>query len=772
MQEPVYYYNNLPAPLTTLIGREENLAKAVESLGAEVRLLTLTGPGGVGKTRLAIQIGEKLLAQKTFAQGLCFVSLASLTDPGLVPLAIAEAAGIKEANGQPPLLLLKNRLRNYELLLVLDNFEQIIEASGVLTDLLSSCRKLKMLVTSRTVLHLYGEQELIIEPLALPASRSILPLELLQHSPALTLFVKRSQAVKADFKLTQENAQAVSDICFRLDGLPLALELIAPQVKLFTPQHILTRLNNWLSLIDTKTGNLPLRQQTMQNVLDWSYDLLDEAEQNLLAQLGVFVQGCTVEAVEAVCTFDANRHFFRKVKAKLQHTSHMVEHLSGLVDKSLLLRQEVTVSSLQITGDTSKMVRFRMLELVREYALEQLQARGEEEMLRENHLNYYLHLVEEVEPQLHRLSMGPLLKQLELEHDNLRAALRWSLEENPHDPARIEKGIRLTAALAWFWHFRGYWSEGSAWVEKALELANQTEISKIVQAEIWHAAGIFSGSQGQASKAFAQLEEGLKLFRELDDKWGIAHSYDWIAELHRVLGHYSEAKPFYEAAHELCVELKDYFCANLEQIGLGIISYQQGDYTTAQICLKNGLETSWGLRDKFGAGNALNALGELLRRQGDYPHALLYYKQSLSLFREMGLTGKVVQILHNIGQLELDRENFMEAEGFFKSSLVLSYEIKSKRMIAWCLAGLACAMCGQSRLDEAARLFGATRALLAAMNTSLDASNQASYKRSLLSFHELMPEPLGEAAIEEGANLPLEQVISAVLNKGVFIFDL
>ena len=182
--------------------------------------------------------------------------------------------------------------------------------------------------------------------------------------------------------------------------------------------------------------------------------------------------------------------------------------------------------------------------------------------------------------------MGPLLKQLELEHDNLRAALRWSLEENPHDPARIEKGIRLAAALAWFWHFRGYWSEGSAWVEKALELANQTKISKIVQAKIWHAAGIFSGSQGQAAKAFAQLEEGLKLFRELDDKWGIAHSYDWIAELHRALGHYSEAKPFYEAAHELCVELKDYFCANLEQIGLGIISYQQGDYTTAQIFKK------------------------------------------------------------------------------------------------------------------------------------------------------------------------------------------
>jgi tetratricopeptide (TPR) repeat protein len=367
--------------------------------------------------------------------------------------------------------------------------------------------------------------------------------------------------------------------------------------------------------------------------------------------------------------------------------------------------------------------------------------------------------------------MGPLLKQLELEHANLRAALRWSLEENPHVPARIEKGIRLAAALAWFWHFRGYWSEGTVWVEKALELANRVEISKLVRANILHAAGVFSSSQGQAAKAFAQFEDGLKLFQELGDKWGIAHSYDWIAELHRALGHYAEAKPFYELAHELCVELKDYFCANLEQIGLGYISFQQGDYKAAQNYLKNGLETSRGLRDKFGAGNALNGLGELFRRQGDYQHALNCYKQGLSLFREMGLTGKVVPILHNIGQLELDLENFMEAEGFFKSSLVLSYEIKSKRLIAWNLGGLACAFCGQLRLEEAARLFGATQNLLAVMNSELDPTNQAGYNRGLCALHELMPDPSAEDALEEGKTLPLEQIISAVLNKGVFSFD-
>jgi predicted ATPase len=631
---------------------------------------------------------------------------------------------------------------------------------------------MKIVVTSRTVLHIYGEQELLIEPLQLPPSRSLLPLELLQQSPALILFTKRAQAVKANFKLTQENAQAVSEICFHLDGLPLAIELVAPQVKLFSPQLILSQMSNWYSLINPKNRNLPLRQQTIQNVLDWSYDLLDEAEQELLAQLGVFVQSWTVEAVEAICTFEGNRHFFKKIKAKLGHTSHILEHLSGLVDKSLLYRQEEAVPSLQLTGDLPIMVRFRMLDLVREYALEQLQARGEDEMLRESHLNYYLKLVEEVEPQLHRLSMGPLLKQLELEHGNLRAALRWSLVENREDPTRIEKGIRLAAALTWFWHFRGYWSEGSFWVEKALELSSNRPVSKVVRANIWHAAGILNGSQGQAAKAFAQLEEGLKLFRELDDKWGIAHSYDWVAELHRSLGHYSEARPLYEAAHELCVELQDYFCANLEQIGLGYICFQQGDYKTAQTYLKNGLETSRGLRDKFGSASALNGLGELFRRQGDYQHALNYYKQSLALYREMGLTGKVVLILHNIGHLELDRENFTEAEGFFKSSLVLSYEIKSKRMMAWCLAGLACVLCGQERLEEAARLFGATQTLLTALNTSLDPSNQTSFNRSLAVLHNLLPDLQGEAALEEGGNLPLEQLIASVLNKGVFSFDL
>jgi predicted ATPase/DNA-binding SARP family transcriptional activator len=767
LQESLTFYNNLPASLTPLVGREDMVSQGIKLLLEDGRLLTLTGPGGAGKTRLALEIASCILEENRFAQGVCFVSLASLTDPDLLPLAIAQATGIREANGLPPLVFLKQKLREAQLLLVLDNFEQIIEAANLVSELLSACPKIKVLVTSRSVLHLYGEQELLVEPLSLPPSRSLLPLELLLQSPAITLFVQRARAVKTDFKLTLENAPAVSEICFQLDGLPLAIELVAAQVKLFSPQHILKRLDDWLHLVNRKTRDLPTRQQSLENVLEWSYDLLDQAEQNFLAQLGVFVHSFTLEAVEAICTFGTDHQH-----PKLSHTLEVVEQLSGLIDKSLLYRQELWLPNFQGEEKSEGITRFRMLELVREYALEKLQAGRSEEMVRERHLDYYLKMAEETEPQLHRLSMRDLLKRLELEHGNFRAALRWSLAENRENSVRLEKGIRLAAALAWFWHFRGYWSEGSVWLEKALALTQHEAISRSVQAKVWHAAGIINAGQGQARRAFEQLKQGLVLFQELDDKWGIAHSFDWMAELHRALGHYTEARPLYETAHQMCVELEDHFCANLEQIGLGYISFQQGDYTSALNFLRNSLETSRGLRDKFGAASALNGLGELFRREGDYEHALVYYRQSLSLYREMGLTGKVVMSLHNIGQLQLERQNFMEAESFFKSSLVLSYEIKSRGIVAFCMAGLACTAVGLGRLEEAARLFGAVESLLQSLNIQLDPSNQTSYNRNKQALQAVLSEPVWESACIEGANLPLEQLVSTVLNQGVFSFEL
>ncbi|MFQ5794790.1 MAG: BTAD domain-containing putative transcriptional regulator [Candidatus Bipolaricaulia bacterium] len=498
LEPPRAVPNNLPIPLTRFIGRDKERAVVqVRLLDEEMRLLTLTGPGGTGKTRLGLQVVADLIDH--FEDGACFVDLAPISDPGLVVSTIAQTLGVKEAEGRPLLDILKASLRGKQMLLVLDNFEQVVAAAPQVVELVAACPQLKVLVTSREPCHVRGEHVFPVPPLALPGSDGKRPLaiERLTQYEAVRLFIERAVAVKPDFAVTDENAPAVAEICIRLDGLPLAIELAAARIKLLSPQALLARLGNRLKLLTGGARDLPACQQTLRDTIDWSYDLLNTGERTLFERLSVFVGGGTLEAAEAVCIGADN----------LELKMDILDGLASLVDKNLLRRKE------QADGEP----RFLILETIREYGLERLEASGESEAIRRTHADYYLALAEQAEPKLEGPDQRMWLDRLEVEHDNLRAALVW-FEQN----GEAEAELRLGGALWGFWHMRGYLSEGRRWLEGALAKGEDRDVSASVRAKALHGAGVLTHEQGDYERATVLYEESLDLRRELGDKPGVA----------------------------------------------------------------------------------------------------------------------------------------------------------------------------------------------------------------------------------------------------------
>ncbi|HEU0296593.1 MAG TPA: LuxR C-terminal-related transcriptional regulator [Anaerolineales bacterium] len=487
--------NILPASLTSLLGREKETASLCQLLcSPEVRLVTITGPGGVGKTSLALQVAHDL--QDAFTDGVFFISLAAITDSTLIIPTIAHTLGVIESPNRLLLDSLKEFLRERQALLLLDNFEQIMSAAPLLSELLSACAGLRMLSTSREALRLRGEQEFPLLPLALPDQSSV---ETLMQYPGIALFVQRAQAIQPDFQLIQGNAPAVSEICARLDGLPLAIELAAARIKLLPPQAMLVRLQgSSLGLLTSGAHDLPARQQTLRSAIQWSYDLLNADEQRTFRSLSVFVGGCTLTA--ALSTIESPASF---------------NVLDSLVNKSLL-RQTETDSEPRLT----------MLETIREFGLEELTSTHELEAARRAHATYYLSFTEDAEPNLTSADQKTWIQRLLREQDNLRAALHWAIEHQEGELAQ-----RMAGALQAFWLTRGCWSEGRRWLEESLAMDSGAALAPAVRAKTLYGAGVLTRFQGDFARARMLLEQSLTLYRPLADKTGVLMA---LVELSRI----------------------------------------------------------------------------------------------------------------------------------------------------------------------------------------------------------------------------------------------
>jgi predicted ATPase/class 3 adenylate cyclase/DNA-binding CsgD family transcriptional regulator len=766
--------NNLPLQPTPFIGRQ----KEVDAIGQlllreEVHLVTLTGPGGVGKTRLALQVAAEL--SEHFPDGTWFVSLAPISDPDLVIPTLTQTLGLREARDQVPLEHLKGSLHEKKTLLLLDNFEQVVSAAMLIADLLTVCPRLKVLVTSREGLHVRAEREFPVPALALPDARRLPDLLTLSQYEAVALFIERAQAVKPDFQVTNANAPAVAEICTRLDGLPLAIELAAARSKLFPPQALLTRLEQRLPLLTRSARDVPARQQTLRQTIQWSYDLLSAQEQRLFRRLTVFAGGCSWQAIEAVSA------------ACQDDTTPVLEAVASLIDKNLL----------QQTAPEGEELRLMMLETIREYGLEALATSGEMEVIRQAHATYYLQVAEEAEPELGGLQAVVALERLEQELDNLRAVMRWSLEREEMGGS-IEIALRLGAALWQFWRVRGHVSEGRTFLEQALVKSKGIEAPVRVKALI--AAARLADSQDDTDRAealcdeslalcrelgdtrgialslhllgkiaswrsnlgVAESEEALALFREVGDKDGIASSLADLAHHVYHQGEYARAMSLHEEALVLWREVghKDRVAQSYVCVA-EMLFFSQGDPARVYPLLDEGLALSRELGYKLGIAKGITLSGELALSQGDAALARCLIEQSLVLCRETGNQEDIARSLFVLGRVVESLGDYAAARALYEESLAIRRVVGDNRHIASCLEGLAGLFVTQGEPVMAVQLWGAAEALREARGTPIPPVYRAAYARSVAAARAQLGEKAFAPAWAQGRSMTLDQVLAA-----------
>jgi len=666
---------NLPAPSTPLIGRETELAALVELASQpEVRLVTLTGLGGTGKTRLALAAAAQLHP----AVGLAFfVDLAPVSEPGIVGSAIAHVLEVEESSGESAAQAIARKLGDARALLVLDNFEQVLPAAALVHELLAAVPGLTVLVTSQAPLHLREEREFPVPPLDLPDGDAPLA-----DAPAVRLFLDRAQAVKPGFALTDENEEAVAAICRRLDGLPLALELAAARVKLLSPQAILSRLEKRLDLLTGGAGDLPERQRTLRDAIEWSYNLLEPPEQTLLARLGVFAGGCSLELADAVA-------------AEGMAFGESFETLASLVDKSLVRQSD--------GGDGEP--RFRLLETIREYALERLEQRGELDDLRRRHAERYVELVEAAEPELTRANQAMWLDRLDEENDNIRAAFAWATSVG-----EVELALRLAGALVRFWSTRGLMREGRGRLAEAL--AAPGSVDPAILAKAHFAAGYAAVGEGDFLEARADFERSLEYAREAADERPEGASMAQLAWLAMASGEADKARQLAEQSAELAERVGDKLTASGASTTLADLAIAAGERDEAIGLYERGLALRRALGDKRLVANSLVGLGRAELLQGDYERATALLDEALGLARQVKDTWIISVALGNLGRVRLCAEGDpVRARKLLAESLRLARDRNDRRVSAeWAQAlAAACALEGSSA--EASRLCACAEAL-------------------------------------------------------------
>jgi predicted ATPase/DNA-binding CsgD family transcriptional regulator len=732
---------HIPSTLTTLVGRQHELATTV-ALGKrpEVRLLTLTGPGGVGKTRLASSVG--LALEPFFPDGVVFVSLATVGHDLLVTPAIAQAMGVTVGDERTLFVRLTQSIGDQRLLLILDNFEHVIGAGIVIAELLSACPHLKVMTTSRMPLHILGEQEFAVPPLNVPAVSPPPSIEELGRNPAVNLFVQRATAVKPDFVLTQANGPVIAEICARLDGLPLAIELAAARIKILTPSALLARLSDRLTILTGGAADLPERLRTMVNAISWSYDLLSPAEQRIFRRLSVFSGGISLEAVERIALVGQESGG----NGRSQVPIDILDAITSLVDKSLILRAEGT------NGEP----RFRMLEVIREFGLAKLREVDAEGEIRRRFVAYYMQIAEESDARLIGEHQIEQLALLDAEIGNLRAALFFA---TGNDASLHVDALRIASGLWRYWLTRGHLSEGLAWLRQALSLP--TEMPPTLKAEALNNQGNLCMEMGSFDDARALYEQSRVLFERIGDNDGTANEMNNIGLIALIQGRYDEARAVLNDSLKI---RQDRLALPATLSNLGDIALFEDDLEAAERYHMEALDIRREISNTRAVASSCHSLGSVAFQRGDLEAAKRWFRDGMRLATELGDATIRASIETGLGRVAIKEGDLPRAMELFIRSLKTWQVMGSRRSLTMCFDGIAIAASVVRHDEAAAQMVGAAIALRGQIHMAVPARMRADNDALIAALTARLGDEVYARNVKEGALLSQDQSVELAMS--------